>query len=479
MAEFPAVRSVYEMNRPAFAWNVCAAVMLGFVPAFGADEFQVLSDDFGTTKKLAGVHHAVTSNPNGTAINFWTTESEGGTATEVGLSNPHMAGADAYGNVFIADKAGHAILRISPDGLIHTFAGTHVAGFNGDGPAPAAALQINNPNGLFVLPQGVVYLLDPGNHRIRRVDTNGVMRTVVNDPEPRWAPSGRALWVSSDEQLIYYSHEFLPQVVNGVTNAFSDGAAIKQWTPQQGIQTVCSRAVGFQNPGNLDVNPVNGKLYVTDRAEEDTTNLAAGLFRIEGPDRRTRITGDVTQSPAADGQPALESYIAQPRGIAFRPDGSYLLCGHKDGSVWFVDTQGILHEYLHGSGKKDGYSVDDGLHPPLLDSTYFAQPRAVTLAPNGNLIVVCNDSGYVFQVAAAHPDLPRGLRLERSGIDSVHLRWTGTPRRGFRVERKNNLSAGGWTPIGATGAGPTGSAEFIDPVSASEPHGFYRVLPAL
>jgi hypothetical protein len=63
------------------------------------DEFQVMSDSFGTTRTLAGVKHATTTNPDGTSINFWTPASEGALASTVGLSNPHIAAADAYGNI--------------------------------------------------------------------------------------------------------------------------------------------------------------------------------------------------------------------------------------------------------------------------------------------------------------------------------------------------------------------------------------------
>src|SRR5712671_1623896 len=130
---------------------VLVVAMLGLFPTAGwADEFGDLSDSFGMTLTLAGVHQATTSNPDGTAINFWTPDSEGAPAAGVGLSNPHMAAADAYGNIYIADKASHSILKITADGLIHTFAGTHVAGFNGDGPAAATNLQLFSPNGLFV-----------------------------------------------------------------------------------------------------------------------------------------------------------------------------------------------------------------------------------------------------------------------------------------------------------------------------------------
>ena len=446
------------------------------VPCLSGDEFQDISAEFGTTLTLAGLHHATTANPDGTAINFWTPESEGVSAQNVGLSNPHMAAADAFGNVYVADKSGQAVLRITTDGLIHTFAGTHVGGFNGDGPGPATSLQLANVNGIFVFPNGVVYVLDPGNHRIRRVDATGSMTTIVNDPEPDWYPSGRALWVSPDESLIYYTHEFKPVPPSILAN----GAALKRWTKSKGIETVCGKDVGFRNPANIDVSPIDGKLYICDRAEEDTTKIATGLFRIDGIDQRTRITGNISQPPATDGRLAVESYIDGPRGLAFRSDGSYFLCAHKDGNVWFVDTQGVIHKYLRGAGKKDGYSVLNGLHPPLIDKDHLAQPRAITLAPNGNLLVVCNDSGYVFQVANTRIISPSHLQVTATGTNGVNLAWNAVVGRGYRVERTSDLSAPAWQSLGAAGRSvDNGQVHFKDPLQALQPYGFYRVLPSL
>ena len=148
------------------AWEglIIACSLSGFLSTTDwGDEFQELSDSFGTTLTLAGAHHPTTINPDGTAINFWTPESEGAAANTVGLSNPQMVAAHAYGNIYIADKASHAILRITADGLIHTFAGMHVAGCNGDGPAPATDLHLNHPNGLFVFPGGVDLGVSPAD----------------------------------------------------------------------------------------------------------------------------------------------------------------------------------------------------------------------------------------------------------------------------------------------------------------------------
>ncbi len=443
-----------------------------------AGEFTDVVAGLGQISTISGQAHTTTTNPDGTSIDFWRSEYEGAPARQASLSNPHIAAADAYGNLYVADKASHSILKITPDGLIHTFAGTHEPGFNGDGPARATTLQIYSPNGLFVFPDGTVFLLDPGNHRIRKVDPSGIMTTVVNDPDPSWMPSGRALWVSADESLIYYCHEYPPIPPSLVAS----GAVIKQWTPVGGIQTVCDSGVGFRNPGNLAVNPVDGRLYVTDRAEEDLTRQETGLFRIDGVNLRTRITGNVNEPKAASGQEALHSFIEQPRGIAFLADGSYFLCGHKDGNIWYIDIHGILHRYVQGSGKGDTYLIDDGDRPPLINRNVISQPRAVTLAPNGDLIGVSNDSGYLFRVrSVAEPVVPSDVVLTRNlSATGVLLRWSGVFGRGYRVERSGVLPTAAWEPVGAVGGGPTGQpTRFLDSHGTDGSSGFYRILPSL
>lgn len=473
-AVFPAILAILA------CW-VCA-------PPAKATEFSDLVASFGTVTNIIGTHQTTTNNPDGTGVNFWLPFYEGQPASTVPLSGPHIANSDAFGNLYIADKFSHSILKITPDGLVHTFAGTHVAGFNGDGPAPATTLQLNLPNGLFVFPSGVVFLLDPGNRRIRRVGLDGVMTTIVTNPvtEPAqtpgtgydWYPSGRGLWVSPDEHLIYFTNEFAPVS----PSIIADGATVKKWTSAGGVEVVCSKAVGFRNPGNIAVNPVDGKLYVTDRAEDDTTGLAQGLFRIDGPDARTRITGNSTQPLAAEGQLALNSYIEQPRGIAFLPNGAYFLCAHKGANganIWYVDTAGVLHLYIRGKRSQDIYNLVNGQHPPLTTGEWYSQARAITIAPNGNLVCVTNDSGYVFIVnSVAPPVLPSNFHPTQRSADGLHLSWNGIFSRGYRVQRSAELLPQNWQDIGAAG-GPAGLLEFIDPAAASLPHAYYRLAPSL
>ena len=94
---------------------------------------------------------------------------DNGLAKNAQLKGPWDVAVDSVGNVYIAEWSGHRVRKVTPDGVISTFAGTGVNGFNGD-TNPAESAQLNHPIGLAVDGDGNVYIADRGNHRVRVVE---------------------------------------------------------------------------------------------------------------------------------------------------------------------------------------------------------------------------------------------------------------------------------------------------------------------
>ena len=79
-------------------------------------------------------------------------------------------------SVWIVDSGNNAIRRIDPLKIeVSTVVGTGEAGFNGDG-IPARDAQLNQPGGVHVTDDGVLYIADSGNHRVRKMSLPGYQR---------------------------------------------------------------------------------------------------------------------------------------------------------------------------------------------------------------------------------------------------------------------------------------------------------------
>jgi DNA-binding beta-propeller fold protein YncE len=95
------------------------------------------------------------------------------------LVDPRAIAFDAKGNLYIAERGGHALRVVDRAGKIRTVAGTGVAGSAGDG-GPARAAQLNGPKHIFVEKTGDVLITDTENHVIRRYSPrNGTIRRVA------------------------------------------------------------------------------------------------------------------------------------------------------------------------------------------------------------------------------------------------------------------------------------------------------------
>lgn len=303
-------------------------------------------------------------------VSYWSPYFEGVPATWAALSRPHIAMADRAGNVYIADKNSHSVLRVTPDGTIHTHAGTHVGGFNGEGPAPATTLQLNYPNGLWTRSDGTVYVLDTDNGRVRRVDTNGTMTTLFMATSDGSAITvGRGLWVRDDEAKAY----------------FCAGTKVRSWTPSGGLKTLAS---GFSELGDLYVEP-GGDVIVCDRG----ANYA---YRVHPNGSQAILAGNGTTNGGGDGFSALATGLYGLRSPWPVPTGGYLLLTHDGCQLWYLDTVGIIHLLLNGSS---GLSHNgDGAffyNPSVLK---ISEGRSVTMDYDGNLLICESDYGYIRRI---------------------------------------------------------------------------------
>ena len=119
--------------------------------------------------------------------------SEGAKIGAVALNGPRAIALDPAGNLYIVLREGNAIYRVDArTQTIARFAGTGAKGYSGDG-GPALDARFNGPKGISTAPDGSVYIADTENHAIRRIDRQGIVTTVAGTGERGDGPDGDPL----------------------------------------------------------------------------------------------------------------------------------------------------------------------------------------------------------------------------------------------------------------------------------------------
>jgi sugar lactone lactonase YvrE len=129
----------------------------------------------------------------------------GGPNTDYGL--PNDVAVDASGNIFVAEVNSNVISRITPGGVVSVFAGGGPSGY-ADGTGIAALFH--RPSGITIDPFDIIYVADLNNHRIRKITTAGVVTTLAGSTQGYAEGTGTAAFfnvpygLTMDAQGILY-----------------------------------------------------------------------------------------------------------------------------------------------------------------------------------------------------------------------------------------------------------------------------------
>jgi len=107
---------------------------------------------------------------------------------------------DKSNTIYATDYAAHVVFKLPKGSSSKIFAGTY--GVSGYVDGQAAAAKFNQPTAICVDNSGVVYVIDSGNTRLRRIDQNGNVTTIG----PTTAGMGQANGIVVDSSgLLYYA----------------------------------------------------------------------------------------------------------------------------------------------------------------------------------------------------------------------------------------------------------------------------------
>ena len=131
----------------------------------------------------------------GAAFSFGAYSGDDGPADSAQMSFPIAIAFDKTGNLFIADNNNNVIRKVDTNGIITTVvgymnsAGVGIAGYGGDG-GPADSALLSAPIGVMFDAAGNLYITDEGNNVIRKVDTAGIITTFAGNTTGGYSGDG-------------------------------------------------------------------------------------------------------------------------------------------------------------------------------------------------------------------------------------------------------------------------------------------------
>ncbi len=100
--------------------------------------------------------------------------------TNAKLQAPFFSVQDPQGNIYFTELANHKIKKITPAGAVSTFAGTGVAGSDN---GSALLATFNQPRGIAIDNLGNLYVTDLGSHKIRKITPQGLVSTFAGSTQ--------------------------------------------------------------------------------------------------------------------------------------------------------------------------------------------------------------------------------------------------------------------------------------------------------
>ena len=286
------------------------------------------------------------------------------------FNNPSGIVIDTEGNLFVSDYSNHCIRKITPRGVVSTYAGTGQPGASNGYRLKAG---FNHPYGLAIDSEGNLYVGDVANHRIRKISPDGMVTTLAGK---------RKGFSDRQGELAMFNHPYGVAVDQNknVYVADSYNNKIRKVAPDGTTTTVA----GSGNDGFVDGLGAGAEFYVPIGIVTDAEgNLFVG---DEGNSSVRKITPDGSVTTlAGNGKFSFADGIGRnaafnaPGGIAIDAKGNLFVADYLNNCIRKVAPDGDVRK-IAGNLKK-------GFADGVPSNAQFYYPFGIAVDNSGAIYV--------------------------------------------------------------------------------------------
>jgi sugar lactone lactonase YvrE len=328
---------------------------------------------------------------------------DGGLAISAEFAAPQSVVIDAAGSLYISDISNQRIRKITPNGIISTFAGNGTAGFSGDG-GQATAAKINDPLGIVLDAAGNLYIADQQNQRVRKITTTGIISTVAgNGTQSFGGDAGQATAaelnnptdVAIDASGNLYIADESNNCVRKVTTAGIISTFAGNRSPSFSGDGGQASSAGLNTPVGLTFDG-SGNLYISDFNNWRVRKVAtSGII--------STIAGNGTEGYSGNGGQATSAELDGVNDIALDGSNNIYITDGLNNVIRKISSSGIISNYV-GTGFDAGTGLGgytgDGGSPT---SAELFSPDGIAIDGSGNMIFVDNGNDVLRKVSSKCP----------------------------------------------------------------------------
>jgi hypothetical protein len=261
---------------------------------------------------------------------------DGGPATAAKLYSPFGVAIDARNNIYIADDDNYRVRRVDGvTGTITTLAGNGTNGFSGDG-GPATAASLGEVAAVAVDASGNVYIADPGNARVRKVDSAGVITTFAGggstsgDGGPATSAMVNPSAITTDAAGNLYIAESFAGLIRKVDGVMKIITTIAGGGPFNATQEgLPATSASLRSPNGIAVDSA-GNLYISEANGNRVRKVSAATKTI------VTIAGNGTAGFLGDGGAATAAQLNAPYGLKVDAAGTIYIADRGNNRIRVV-----------------------------------------------------------------------------------------------------------------------------------------------
>ncbi|MES2535149.1 MAG: NHL repeat-containing protein, partial [Pseudomonadota bacterium] len=315
------------------------------------------------------------------------------TGTNARLAAPDGITADSSGNLYVTDTDNHAIRKITPAGVVTTLAG--MAGIAGSSDGMGGAARFQSPQGITVDSSGTLYVADTSNHTIRKITPAGDVTTLAGtagNPGSNDGTGGAAEFqspygITADGAGNLYVVDSGNHTIRKIVIATGDVTTLAGTAGNAGSNNGTGGAAQFQNPFGITFDGA-GNLYVADTNNHTIRQIVIATGDV------TTLAGAAGVTGGNDGTGGAARFVA-PRGILFDGAGSLYVADTNNNTIRRIVI--ATADVTTFAGTAGNFGSSDGTGA----AAQFLSPSGITVDASGTLYVTDANNNTIRKITPA------------------------------------------------------------------------------